>query len=305
MLDEYKDSQKISYKILKNCIEKNKISHAYLIETNNYAQYYSFALSFAKSLVCPNNYTNNDKCGECKICERIDHNNFPEIKIIEPDGLWIKKEQLNVLQKEFSTKSVESKYKIYIIKNAEKLNSSSANSILKFLEEPEENIIAILLTDNIYEMLSTIVSRCQVIKLKSDLGNETLENLLFKNNEDSLYQQQLIETAVNFVIKYEKQKINTILFMQSIWHDFFKEKDKILIGFETMILFYKDVLNYMISNKINYFEKYNNQIKEISSNNKTHDITRKIKILLDLKEKIYYNINNQLLMDKLIIEWEK
>ena len=50
---------------------------------------------------------------------------------------------------------------LFIIYNAEKLNTSSANTILKFLEEPEENIIAVLTTDNRYQVLDTILSRCQ------------------------------------------------------------------------------------------------------------------------------------------------
>jgi len=305
MLDDYIDEQKISHRILSNCLKKNKISHAYLIETNNYIKAFDFALSFAKSLACPNNYTNNTKCNNCKQCERIDHNNFSEIKIIEPDGLWIKKEQLSNLQKEFSTKSVESKYNIYIIKDAEKLNQAAANSILKFLEEPEDNIIAILLTNNIYQMLSTIISRCQVIKLKPIFENNLVYESIFKNNEDEETKKEIINNVINFILKYEKEKINTLLFTQSIWHEYFKDKDKVLIGFEIMILFYKEVLSYMINGIISNFNEYEKQIKSISLNNKVFDITKKIQILLDLKEKIYYNINNQLLIDKLIIEWEK
>ena len=73
------------------------------------------------------------------------------------------KEQILGLQNEFSTKAIESKYKVCIILNCEQLNKYAANSLLKFLEEPEENIITILLTNNIGQVLKTIVSRCQVI----------------------------------------------------------------------------------------------------------------------------------------------
>ena len=57
-------------------------------------------------LLCPYNYSNSDKCVDCTQCKNIDKNIFQDIKIIEPDGLWIKKEQLDELQKEFSEKSV-------------------------------------------------------------------------------------------------------------------------------------------------------------------------------------------------------
>ena len=65
--------------------------------------------------------------------------------------MWIKKEQLLELQEEFMTKGLLTSKKIYIITDATKLNTSSANSILKFLEEPADNIIAILLADNIHQ----------------------------------------------------------------------------------------------------------------------------------------------------------
>ena len=67
---------------------------------------------------------------------------------------------------------------IYIIKNCEKLNSSSANCILKFLEEPEDDIIAILLTDNINMVLPTIKSRCQILNFKNNNSNK-MKNILF------------------------------------------------------------------------------------------------------------------------------
>ncbi|MBQ9181443.1 MAG: hypothetical protein IJ134_02290 [Bacilli bacterium] len=301
MLDDFIFEQKIPYKILKNALQKNKISHAYLIETNNYTLSFPFALAFAKALQCPKKLTNKNNCGKCTQCDRINNGNFSEIKIIEPDGLFIKKEQLSDLQKEFSTKSIESNYKIYIIKNAEKLNISAANSILKFLEEPEENIIAILLTNNIHEMLNTIISRCQIVKLKSS-SDENILSVLFENNDN---RDVLIEKTIEFVIFYEKEKINTLLYTQTLWHDIFNDKKIIADAFDIMILFYKDILNYFFVSKINTFLEYEESIKKIVENNQIVDIVKKINKLLEMKKKIYYNINNQLLIDKLIIEWEK
>ena len=175
MLDKYMESQNIVYKTLTNAVNKNTYSHAYLFETNGNEDALDIAISFAKTLLCPNNYTNNNQCVNCTQCQKIDKNIFSDIKIIEPDGMWIKKEQLDELQKEFSKKSVESNKKIYIINHAELLNVQASNSILKFLEEPEENIIAILVTKNIYQLLTTIVSRCQIISLKKNKEKETID----------------------------------------------------------------------------------------------------------------------------------
>ena len=59
MIDEYIDEQKIITTVLKNAVEKNKISHAYLFETNGYQNKDDFVLAFIKYLLCPHNYSNN------------------------------------------------------------------------------------------------------------------------------------------------------------------------------------------------------------------------------------------------------
>ena len=92
MLDDYKNYQPIIYKILKKTVENNSISHAYLIDTKHSQVGDNFALSFAKYLLCPNQYSNCSDCNGCRQCERIDNCNYTEIKVIDPDGLWIKKE---------------------------------------------------------------------------------------------------------------------------------------------------------------------------------------------------------------------
>ena len=133
MLENYKETQKVAYKILTNAIKNNKCSHAYLFETGNYTESENFIMSFVKSLLCPHHYTKNENCEECNICKQIDDGNFTELKIIKPDGMQIKKEKLLELQEEFTKKAITGNKKVYIIENAEKLNKSSANSILKFL----------------------------------------------------------------------------------------------------------------------------------------------------------------------------
>ena len=178
MLDGYKNSQPIVYKILKNAIMDDKCSHAYLIETGGFYDSFNFVMSFVKSLLCPLKNLKKNNCGDCHQCEVIDSGNFPEIDVIAPDGLWIKKEQLQNLQKEFTTKALIGNKRVYIIKQADRLNKSAANSILKFLEEPDNNIIAILITDNIYSVLTTIRSRCQILRLKStDISKEPLNTI--------------------------------------------------------------------------------------------------------------------------------
>lgn len=312
MLDEYIVEQEKVTKILKNSILKNKLSHAYLFEVNGYKNKKNLALAFAKMILCPNNYSNNNKCVNCTQCKNIDKNIFPEIKIIEPDGLWIKKEQLDELQKEFSEKSILSNKKIYIINQADRLNKSAANSILKFLEEPEENIIAILITDNMYQLLDTIISRCQIISFSKEHNISSLSYIeKIKNNitiNESRTEEEIenqIGQTIEFINYFEKNKLDTLLKTQKLWHNNFKEKDDIIFAINVMTLFYQDILNNILNRNLKIFNNYQEKIDEISKYNTVHGITNKINILLKTRNKINVNTNSSLLIDKLILELER
>ena len=187
-------------KIIKN----NKVSHAYLIELNDYEDDMKYIFDFIKMIICNIEYSELDK--ENNIIRLIDDNNYPDIKIIEPDGATIKKGQMIDLQRDYSNKSLLDGKRIYVVKEADKLNPASANTILKFLEEPEEDIIAILLTQNRYKILETILSRCQILTIK--------ENSM-PIIEDDLY--DLLKCVINpndFYIKYS-----------SIVNDIIQDKD--------------------------------------------------------------------------------
>lgn len=311
MLDDYKESQPIVYQILKNAIINDKCSHAYLIETGGFYDSFNFTMSFIKSLLCPQKKLTKENCGNCHQCEVINSKNFPEIEIIAPDGLWIKKEQLQKLQKEFNTKALIGNKRVYIITKADRLNKSAANSILKFLEEPDNNLVAILLADNIYNVLSTIRSRCQILKLKS--SNISKENLtpIQKLKQITITQNNIvdenidnkIEKVITFVNYYEKNHLNVLLYIGKLWNEYITSKDEYEIAFEIMITYYKDILNYILNKPLEVFE-INEEIQNIASINTKEEICRKINKLVELKELIKYNINTSLLMDKLIMSLE-
>lgn len=309
MLDNYQEKQNIVYKILKNALVKDKISHAYLFETNGSNDAKEMIISFAKSLLCPYKYTNNNNCVNCTQCSNIDKNCFLEFKIIRPDGMWIKKEQLDELQKEFSMKSVESNRKVYIIENADRLNPSSANTILKFLEEPAENIVAILVADNTYQVLETIVSRCQIVSFKKNkIDNKT--NIIERINSlisvpEELIQEEKVEEKVNQILQFvqylEANKLDCLLFTQKLWHENINSKELTIFAFNILILYYKDMLNKKVDRCLNVFDE-DPQFNKIVNNNTIEELNRKLKIIIENKEQIQYNANTSLLIDKLIIE---
>jgi DNA polymerase III, gamma/tau subunits len=315
MLDLYEKDQLVAYKTIKNATKNNKLIHAYLLELNGYSKGFDFALSFAKHILCEKSYTNKDKCENCNQCNMIDMGNFLELKVISPEGQWIKKEQLVELQNDFSKKAIVGTKKVYIINGAEKLNAFSANSILKFLEEPSTGIIAILLTENIHQVLDTIVSRCQTLSLKKEQKPiniidtyHKLANYSFNNQIDidnfltEGANKDKIDILVDYINFYEKNGLKAIIYKNKPFLETFNDKKNLLLGFQWMILFYKDILNHKLETEIIYFNDYKSDIEIISSQNGIDVICEKIKIVVELSETIKFNANSNMLMDKLIIE---
>lgn len=315
MLDDFLIEQPVAVKILENSINKNKIVHAYLFETNGYNKSQDLIYAFIKSLLCPNKFLVSSNCQNCSICKMIDDKNYPEIKVINPDGMWIKKEQLDELQQEFSKKAIFGNKKIYIINEAEKMNISTSNSILKFLEEPAPNIIAILITDNMYQLLDTIISRCQLISLKKSAQSSLSEidmiadNILsdklkkeeFKNNPNIL---ELINNVKKFVDYYEFNHLDTLLYTQKLWFNYFKDKEQNIMAYDIMILYYRDILSQKVGQIPIIFKNDYDNIVKIALKNSDYEIVNKISKILEAKQKIKNNINLNLLMDSLIINLE-
>ena len=297
MLDDFKDTNCTAYNILKSAIINNKISHAYLIETLGNNIGFDFALSFAKALLCPNKFTNNKKCLNCNQCKLIDDNNYIELEIIETNELWIKKEKIEKLQKDFNYKPIVGKRKIYIIKDADKIRENLANTLLKFIEEPEEGVIAILITDNKSKILDTIISRCQVISLKN-VSNYKIDTMK--------YSKELIRNVISFINYYEEKSIETIVYSNLLFHDKMKERKDYLLAFNLILMYYNDIINYKLNGNFLIFEDYIDKEKIFVFEKLTIDnLLKKIDIVINLKKSIVNNVNLNLLIDKLIISFKR
>lgn len=318
MLSDYKETEPIIYKQLKN--SKKNLSHAYLFNLNGNVYAMDMIMSFVKEILC-HEHKSKEEYEKCALCKRIDDGNFTEIKRIYPDGLWIKKEQLDDLQEEFSTKSLESDKRIYIIYEAEKLNKAAANSLLKFLEEPLDGIIAILVTNNINQMLNTITSRCRILTFNKNNVNDyikysnidkniTVNKLMFtiwKIHDKTTFiepYETFINNVVSFIEKYEKNKTKAIIYTKEYFHDKFKEKEDILKFYECMVYFYRDILNYETNGQVIMYEDYIDLIKYVANNNTIDQIINKLDVIINCESLVKNNLNTGLLIDRMIIDME-
>lgn len=257
---------------IETIIKTDKLSHSYLIELGDVSLDYPFVLLFVKMILCPYSVSNivGLNCNRCNTCQLIDEGNFPDLEIIEADGMQIKKKQLLSLKEEYQNYSLIGHRRVYIIREAEKLNPSSANTILKFLEEPEEGIIAILLTKNRYQVLDTILSRCQVLSLVdsteiSSVGDTVIRFIRYLISGDDLF-------------VYYKEILDSIMPDKTVAKEVFDIVEKIFIQF--------------LSGQEN---------KQTSFLNDTHrdKILSYITIIEEEIPKLVYNINYKLWLDSI------
>lgn len=148
--------------ILGRAIAAGKIAHAYLFIGPEGCGKRKIALSLIKALYC----RDANGCGECTGCTRIASLQHPDLHILEPDGAFIKIDQIRQLQRELSLRPYEAPFKSCIIEAADRFNPAAGNALLKTLEEPPGNALIILLTANPDSVLPTIRSRCQAVSFQ-------------------------------------------------------------------------------------------------------------------------------------------
>ena len=122
-----------------------------------------FAMNFAKALTCLKG-SGFDACDRCRACLAVDRGLYPDVRVLEPDGQFYRKAQLDELIASACQRPLQGDRRVFILREAQRLNESAANAFLKTLEEPLASNLFILLTTNLNLILPTIQSRCQILK---------------------------------------------------------------------------------------------------------------------------------------------
>ncbi len=283
MIEKYKEKYEMFYNIATSSIAKNKLSHAYLFECIE-ADALDVVFDFAKEILI----SNIKEAEVAKFEKFINSNAYPELITVKAEGSWIKKEQILYLQERLKTKSIYNNKQIYIIEEAEKLNKSSANTLLKFLEEPNDNIIALLLTKNRYQVIDTIISRCQIIRLHA--SNE--------NKED--YNKEEISDCCSIIKIIEEKKGASIAFLYE-YSDKLQNKETLNAILINMLNIYQEVLHVLINVQSTRYNNFIVEIEEIASYNNIELVTRKTESINYILDMLKWNVNIKLILDKLIV----
>lgn len=150
----------------KSSIEMNKVGHAYIIAGEPDSGKKMLSRAFATTLQCEEGGV--EPCGECQSCRQMVSGNQPDVIMLEPakEGTISVDDIREQVVDSICIKPYKSRYKIYIVPNAQNMTVQAQNALLKTIEEPPAYGIVLLLTTNVDKMLPTVVSRCIVLNTK-------------------------------------------------------------------------------------------------------------------------------------------
>lgn len=177
--DYLKQFQPHLYTLFSHALSQQKWSHAYLLSGDRGMPLKEVAIFLAKSLVCEHGNPLADE--QCMTCQRINQGDFVDLKFMDGAIGSIKKQDVLDLEQSFSVSSLEIfQRQIYILHLVENMTPEAVNALLKFLEEPQQEIYAILTTETIHALLPTIISRSQVVRFVP-LHQDTFIQTLIEN----------------------------------------------------------------------------------------------------------------------------
>ncbi len=325
-VEELQQLQPIVIKQLQTIYEKNRMAHAYIFEGEKGTGKRDVMTFFSKLLLCEN-VASNVPCEKCRHCIRIDSGNHPNIKQIQPDGQFIKIDQVRGLIGEMMMTGVEKGRKIYVLHHADKLNTASANMLLKFLEEPDGEVTAILLTEQIQSILPTIRSRCQHIKFSKVPRTVLMEQLIEQGLTHSMAStvsvitneletalalastEQFVharKTVLKLVETVRKNVHEAMLVVHEEWLSVLKEKQEMEQALDLLLFVYRDIVAIKANPEAQCtYPDMLPLFKDMALDTTYERLSSQMQAVLQARANLQRNMNKTLLMEQLMLNLQE
>ena len=308
---------------LQNAITMDKVSHAYIINGPEKSGKMMLAEAFATTLQCEEGGA--EPCMECHSCKQAAGRN-------QPDILYVRHEKPNTisvddirtqLNHDIVIKPYSSKYKIYIVDEAEKMNVQAQNALLKTIEEPPAYAVIILLTTNADRFLPTILSRCVTLNIKA-VPDEKIKKYLMSHYQIPDYQAEVcvafaqgnvgkaiaLASSEDFnelkaaAIQLIKRLDDIELYeMTEAVKQISEYKLEINDYFDLMMIWYRDVLYYKATKDVNklIFKDEIYDIKRQAEQSSYNGIETILEALQKAQVRLSANVNFDLVIELLLL----
>ena len=176
--------QDVVAKTLKQAVEQEKISHAYLFSGPRGTGKTSVAKIFAKAMNCPNQ-VDGEPCNSCYICQAVTDGSLEDV--IEMDAASNNGvDEIREIRDKSTYAPSLARYKVYIIDEVHMLSTGAFNALLKTLEEPTQNVVFILATTELHKIPATILSRVQRFEFKSIKTKDIKEHIHYILDKENI-----------------------------------------------------------------------------------------------------------------------
>lgn len=320
MYGELKRYQPVAFRILHNALKRNNSAHAYLFCGEKGTPKKETAFLLAQSLLCQNINEDGFACEECDDCKRLTNGNYADLIYVDGYLASIKKTDILKIQEQFSKTRLESRgKKVYILEGIENATEVALNALLKFLEEPEGDVMAILICEHEDRVLETIVSRCQKVSFFKNNTLELMDALKTEMDEKDTYVLSKLCTSVqdaknmyesdeyqhasylfeNFLQLKAENSIEAKVFLQSEGFMKSKRNDKEVFSLFLMMMNYlcRDVYRKSEEEIVRIWGKSGEIMLKL-------DVDKIIRLSIETKDKIVRSVNIPLLVDQFLYEWE-
>lgn len=215
---DLKNLEPVAVDLITKAAKNNKFSHAYLLPGKNLEITNQLVSVFAKILLCDSK-TANDNCINCQVFDSGQHPDFRKWKPDVEKSKYIKIEQVQEIISENQRYPITSKHKVLFLEQANMLRNDGSNALLKTIEEPSPFISIILHTDTLDSLLSTIISRCQIIPLRSFALVEDISDFEFRQYIPKTFIEA--DNMANKSGKMDKDELKKFILnlQMSIWNE--------------------------------------------------------------------------------------
>ncbi|PLX95071.1 MAG: DNA polymerase III subunit delta' [Desulfuromonas sp.] len=304
-------------KLLRQAWRNQRMAHAYLFTGAEGIGKRLMAVALVRLIFCEN----QTGCGTCAGCRRIDHNNHPDLHVLEPEGSFIKIDAIRELQKELQHPPLEAPRRICIIDGAERMNPAAGNALLKTLEEPRTDVMLILISPQPQNVLETIRSRCQQMpfaRLEQSMIRKVLAQQDF-NEDESRILASLSEGSLkralgsdrDFYLEERKERFKAVCILTpgsivpllELAEKWAADKEQLEDLATLLLSCYRDIFLVVSqgSNSLLANTDLKERIVHQAAKETPTSIQHKLEALLDFHHHLRRNVNRQLAMERLLI----